>query len=169
MSVDVENRLRILLATAPQNRRRIETLEISHSAMSQTFYLWSEPYEGEVTTEDGVRTMRSVGFHIEMAGSEGNMDQVNSIVLDITDKTDEFKNELALIPQQTNELVRVVIREYLSDDLTEIESGPAVLQVELVSRRRGAAMITAVSPRYNVTRTGEVYAARRIPMLRAFL
>jgi len=61
-----------------------------------------------------------------------------------------------------------VYREYLSDDL----QGPqavAVLQIESITYMLGAAGISAVSPRLNITRTGELYVPRDIPMLRGFL
>ncbi|MNY71298.1 hypothetical protein D3C86_2096100 [compost metagenome] len=59
-------------------------------------------------------------------------------------------------------------REYLSDDLANAQT-TAVLQVESVAYKIGAATLSAVSPRFNVTRTGETYTPRDIPMLRSFL
>ena len=53
MSLDLEARLRAVLASAPQTVHPVQTLEISHSAMSQTYHLWREPYAG-TTTVGGV-------------------------------------------------------------------------------------------------------------------
>lgn len=168
MSLDLEQRLRVFFASAPQTIRHIETLEISHSAMSQTFYLWREPYVGEITTEDGVRTVQPLNFEAKLAGTEKHLDQIYEIRLDTTDIEDEFRREMDGIPLETTERVRVVFRVYLSDDLTDMQAR-AVLQVETVSYALGAATITAVSPRLNVQRTGEVYSPRDVPMLRGFL
>lgn len=167
MSVDLEQRLRVFFASAPQTIREIETLEISHSAMP-TFFLWREPYEGQITTEDGVHVVQPVNFQIKKAGTEENLDQVYEIRVDTTEIADTFRAALASIPLQTTERIRCVFREYLSDDLTDVLAR-AVLQVESVSYVIGAASIRVVSPRYNIARTGELYAPRDIPMLRAFL
>lgn len=169
MSLDIEARLRRWLASAPQTYRRIETLQISHSAMSKTYYLWREPYAGEITTEAGVRTVEPVNFEIKLAGTEANLDQNFEIRLDTTDIEDEFREQIDRIPVDTQERIRCVYREYLSDDLTTIVAGPAVLQVETVSWQVGAASISAVSPRLSMTRTGELYSPRDVPCLRGFL
>jgi hypothetical protein len=68
----------------------------------------------------------------------------------------------------TTEKIRVVYREFLSDDLTAAQA-TAVLQAESISYSIGAAHISAVSPRLNMSRTGELYAPKEIPMLRGFL
>lgn len=169
MSLDIETRLRVLLASAPPALRRVPTLELSHSAMSQTWYLWREPYEGTITTEDGARTVQPVNLSIELAGDEGHLDQSYDIRLDTTEVNDTFRAEMDGIPIDTLERIRCVYREYLSDDLATVVAGPAVLQVESIAYRRGVAAISAVSPRLNITRTGEAYTARDVPMLRGFL
>jgi hypothetical protein len=168
MSLDLETRLREFLASVPQNIHAIQTVEISHSAMTQTYYLWREPYEGEITTEDGLRTVQPLNLSIKLAGAEGHLDQNFEIAFDTTDIEDELREQLDLIPIDTLENIRCVYREYLSDDL-ETVLARAVLQVESISYQLGAAVISAVSPKYNLTRTGELYAPRDVPMLRSFL
>lgn len=168
MSVDLEQDLREFFASAPQTKHRIEVVEISHPAMTQTYCLWREPFEGSITTEDGVRAVRSMNFEIERAGSERHLDQVYKVKLDTTDEADEFHGQLDRIPLETEERIRIVLREYLSDDLADMQTR-AVLQAESISHAVGAAVIMAASPRFNVTRTGEIYAPRDVPMLRNFL
>lgn len=168
MSVELEQRLRMVLASAPRTIYPIQTLEISHAAMSKTYYLWREPYEGEITTEDGVRTVLPLNLMIKLAGDEGHLDQRFDITLDTTDVDDEFRQEMDRIPVDTLEKIRCVYREYLSDDLTEAMAS-YVLEVESISYQIGAASIVAVAPKYNVTRTGELYVPRDVPMLRSFL
>lgn len=168
MSLDIEQRLREFFASAPQRIHRIETLEISHSSMTKTYYLWREPYAGEITTEDGVRTVQPLNFQAKIAGSEGHLDQVFEIPLDTTDVENDFRTEMERVPLDTTERVRLVYREYLSDDLTDVLTR-AVLQVESVVYSLGAAKITAVSPRLNINSTGERYTPRDAPMLRGFL
>jgi len=168
MSLDLETRLRTFLASAPQNVWPIQTLQISHSAMSQTFYLWREPYVGTAYADGQPLTMAPCNMEIKLAGSPGHLDQTFDIRLDLVDAMDTFREQLDRIPIATREFIRIVYREYLSDDLTEPQA-TAVLQAEGVTWAKGAASISAVSPRLNITRTGELYSPRAVPMLRGFL
>lgn len=168
MSLDLQARLKVFLASAPRNIHVIQTLEISHSAMTDHYYLWREPYEGTITTEDGPQTVQPVNMEITLAGTPANLDQNFQIKLDTTQIGDEFREQLDLIPVATQEKIRCVYREYLSDDLATIMAS-AVLQVESIAYTLGVAAMSAVSPRWNVTRTGELYVPRDIPMLRGFL
>jgi len=171
MSVDISTRLRRFLASAPQAVWPIQTLEISHSAMSRVFYLWREPYPGEVMTEQGARvTMMPCNIETTLAGSQGHLDQKFDIRLGLIEvaEQDQFQEAMDRVPLATREKIRVVYREYLSDDLNAPQA-VAVLQAESISYMLGAASISAVSPRLNVTRTGELYAPKEIPMLRGFI
>lgn len=168
MSLDLEARLRTFLASAPQTIHPVQTLEISHSAMSRTFHLWREPYAG-ITMVGGVaRTMEPCNVQIKLAGSPGHLDQRFDIRIDTTDIEDEFREQLDRIPLATTEKIILTYREFLSDDLAAPQA-TARLQAESISYMKGAAAISAVSPRYNITRTGELYTPRDIPMLRGFL
>jgi len=164
MSLDLEARLRTFLASAPQTIHPIQTLQISHSAMSQAWHLWREPYSGTA----GGHAMMPCNIEIKLAGSPGHLDQKFDIRLGLVDIEDVFRAEMDLIPIDTMEKIAVVYREYLSDDLIHSQA-TATLQVESISYVKGAATLSAVSPRYNITRTGEIYTPRDIPMLRGFL
>ena len=164
MSLDLETALRTFLASAPQTVHAIQTLQTSHSAMSQAWHLWREPYVGVA----GGYTMQPCNIEIKLAGSAGHLDQKFDIRLGLVDIEDAFRAELDLIPVTTQEKIAVVYREYLSNDLVNAQA-TATLQVESVSYVKGAATISAVSPRLNITRTGELYAPKDIPMLRGFL
>ncbi len=164
MSLDLESALRVFLASAPQTVHAIQTLQISHSAMSQAWHLWREPYVGVA----GGNTMQPCNIEIKLAGSAGHLDQKFDIRLGLVDIEDAFRAELDLIPVTTQEKIAVVYREYLSNDLVNAQA-TATLQVESISYVKGAATISAVSPRLNITRTGELYAPKDIPMLRGFL
>ena len=164
MSLDLETALRTFLASAPQTVHAIQTLQISHSAMSQVWHLWREPYAGTA----GGFTMLPANIEIKLAGSAGHLDQKFDIRLGLVDIEDTFRAELDRIPVNTLEKIAVVYREYLSNDLVNAQA-TATLQVESVSYVKGAANLSAVSPRLNITRTGELYAPKDIPMLRGFL
>ncbi len=164
MSLDLENDLKVFLASAPQTLRPIQTLEISHSNMAQTFHLWREPYAGTA----GGNTMQPCNLEIKLAGSPGHLDQKFEIRLCTVDIEDTFRDQLDLVPIDTQEKVQIIYREYLSDDLSTPQAS-ATLQAESISYQIGAASISAVSPRLNITRTGELYTPKDVPMLRGFL
>lgn len=168
MSLDLEARLRVFLASAPPRLRAIQTLEFAHPAMP-TYRIWREPYPGQITTaEAGLVDVVPLAFEIALAGSEGHLDQVFSIKLDTTDADDQFRQALDAIALGNAEPVAVIYREYLSDDLSEPQAQTR-LQAESVSYVKGAATISAVSPRLNTRRTGEIYSPKVVPMLRGFL
>jgi hypothetical protein len=168
MSLDLESRLKTFLASAPQTIHPIQTLEISHSAMSRSFHLWREPYKGTTYASGVAMAMEPCNVEIKLAGSEGHLDQVFAIRISTVDDADTLRNELDRIPIATLEKIRVIYREYLSDDLTEAQA-TAVLQAESISYSIGAANISAVSPRLNVNRCGETYDLKSVPTLRGFL
>lgn len=122
-----------------------------------------------ITLESGIVVApESANFSAELAGTPAHLDQEFHFTLSTVDIEDQFRNELDRIPIDTQEKIALVYREYLSDDLT-YPNVVASLQVESLSYQRGAATISAVSPRLNITRTGELYTPRDIPMLRGFL
>lgn len=168
MSLDLESRLRVFLASAPQNVHPVQTIEISHSAMTKVWHLWREPYVGTTYVDGVARTMEPCNIEIKLAGSAGHLDQKFDIRLGLVDAMDLFREQIDLIPIDTTEKATLIYREFLSDDLTQPQAS-ARLQVENVSWAKGVANISAVSPRLNITRTGELYAPKEIPMLRGFL
>lgn len=168
MSLDLDARLRTFLASAPQTVHPVQTLEISHSAMSRTFHLWREPYAGTTSVGGVARAMEPCNIEIKLAGSQGHLDQKFDIRLGLVDIEDVFREQLDRIPVTTAEKIVVIYREFLSDDLAAPQA-TVRLQAESISYAKGAASISAVSPRFNITRTGELYAPRDVPMLRGFL
>jgi len=168
MSLDLEARLRTFLASAPQTIHPVQTLEISHSAMSQVFHLWREPYAGTTSVGGVARSMQPCNIEIKLAGSQGHLDQKFDIRLGLVDIEDVFREQLDRIPVTTAEKIVVIYREYLSDDLAAPQA-TVRLQAESINYVKGAASISAVSPRINITRTGELYTQRDVPMLRGFL
>lgn len=169
MSVDIEQQLREFLASAPQNKYMIEVVSIAHSDLTQTYHLWREPIAGTVTDEDDNElSVIPTNIAIKLAGSADNLDQQFNITIDTADAENILRTELDLIPLDTSEKIAITYRAYLSDDLTEPQA-VQLLQAESISYVRGAATISAIAPKFNVTRTGELYTFKRFPMLRGFL
>ncbi len=169
MSFDLEQRLRVFLASAPQRVYPQQVIEIGHSAMTRTRWFWRETVPGFVLSGAGATLpVEPLNMQIVTPGGEGNLDQVLEIRLATTDITDEFRTELDRIPVDTTEKIRIVYREYLSDD-NESPLVETTLYAESVSYQKGVATIQAVSPRLSMLRTGELYSSRDIPMMRGFI
>ena len=168
MSLDLAARLRVFLASAPQTVHAVQTIEISHSAMTQAWCLWREPYAGTTYADGVAKAMIACNIDIKLASSQGNLDQKFSISISTVDPANTLRNQLDRIPVATAEKIQIVYREYLSDDLTAPQA-TAVLQGESISYTRGAATFLAVSPRFSMLRTGAVYSPRDFEMLRGFL
>ncbi len=169
MSFDLEHRLRVFLASAPQKPHIWQVVEFSHSALTATRWFWRETIPGFVrSSDDRVLPVEPLNMQIVTPGGEGDLDQVLEIRIDTTDVSDEFRRELRRIPLDTTEKIAIVYREYLSDDPDSplVES---ILYAESVSYQKGAATVQAVSPRLSMLRTGELYTVRDIPMKRGFL
>lgn len=168
MALDLEARLRVFFASAPQTIHAVGVIKIAHSAMSRTRCLWREPYAGEVVDENAdSREVEPANLAWELAGSPSNLDQVYRIGISTVDIENEFRSELDAIPLDTTERIALTYLEYLSDDL-EAPQAVARLQVESIAYVRGKALLTATSPRFNVLRTGALYSPRDFPMLRGF-
>lgn len=169
MSIDLEQQLKEFLASAPQSKHIVQVVEISHSAMTKTYYLWREPYTGSVTLDDSsIVTVDPVNIDITLPDTNQTLDQDFSFNIDTVNINDEFRDELDLIPLDTTEKIIIIYREYLSDNLLEPQA-TVKLQTESIGYNKGVATLSAVSPRLNITRTGALYTYKRFPMLRGFL
>lgn len=167
--ISLEQRLKVFFASAPQNIYSIQVLEISHSMMPKTYYLWREPRFGQVRINGTTYVdVQPLNIEVKVAGTSNNLDQKFEIRIDTTDIENEFRDALDAIPVDTTEKIKVVYREYLSDDLTT-EQAVANLQAESVTYMIGTASISAVSTRLNINRTGELYSTKEVPMMRGFL
>jgi hypothetical protein len=168
MALDTATALRIQMASAPQATREITVFSFAHSLMTRTWHVWREPYVGEVTLEtEAVVEVLPVNVVAELAGTPANLDRVYRIAMGTVDIEDEFRREMDLIPYDDDERVQVDLRLYLSDDLADVQAH-ARLQLESCIYQRGNAGLIAASPRLNLTRTGEIYSVREVPMLRGF-
>ena len=171
--IDLEQKLRVFLASSPSRIRRVETLQLYHPNFTKTFHLWKEPYLGTTKyyNESDVLTtanMQPLNFKVSKGGSQANLDQKMTITIDVVDVEDEFREQMNRIPLSSEVPVYIWFREYLSDDLNNPQSEFKV-QVESVTYSLGVATLQTVVPRLNTTRTGITYNTRDVPMLRGFL
>lgn len=167
--ISLEEKLKIFFASAPQNIHSIQVLEISHSMMPKTYYVWREPRVDQIKINGStIVTVTPLNIEIKLAGTFNNLDQKFEISIDTVDIENEFRDALDSIPIDTLEKIKIVYREYLSNDLNT-EQAKATLQAESITYAIGSANISAVSTRLNINRTGELYSTKDVPMLRGFL
>ncbi|ETF00933.1 hypothetical protein W822_19980 [Advenella kashmirensis W13003] len=167
MALDIDDRMKRYWASNPPDEYPIYTLAIAHSDLSKVFRFWNQPGVGWLDVEGTLMEHRSVNFQIEQNGTNSNLDQLFRIAVDVVDSQDELREELDSIPLTTKERIVIVYRSFLYPVL-DAPTGLARLQAESLTYVKGAANVNAVSPRYNLLRTGEVYSPREIPMLRGF-
>jgi hypothetical protein len=164
-----EERMRIFWASSPQNVRAIPTFQFSHALLSSTKYYWTEPYIGAVTLDTAeVVDMNPANIVVKLADSENTLEQNYTFTVDLTDSQDILRTELDNIPVNTLEKLILTYREYLSDTLTVVQAQVTLLVVGIDYNQNGA-QFRCVTPRGNLTLTGENYTPFEIPMLRGFL
>lgn len=167
--LDLEEKLKRFFASAPQNIHPVQVIEIRHSQMPKVYYLWKEPYVGTIKINGTTNvSVQPLNLEVKLSGTGNNLDQKFEIRISTVDIENEFRNALDSIDINTTEKIKIVYREYLSDNLNE-EQAVANLEAESISYVIGGASISAVSTRLNINRTGELYSTKAVPMLRGFL
>ena len=160
--------LRVYLASAPQRKHKIVTIQIYHPNMTKTYYTCNEPYPITAMANGEMREHEVTGYLLELASSDGTLDQNYTLSFDMVDRENEFREQLALIPLPTKTMVEFTIREFLSDRLDDPLS-EVVVRAATISYTRGAASFALESPRITRTSTGRVYTPRDISSMRGFL
>lgn len=162
--------LRKLLLNRPRGKALIETIELSHSLFSKTYYLVRNYAPGGTVSaklETGVTvTYEYVPATIKWASSTTNMDQSHKIT--IQDCNQIIQAEEARIPYDNTERIQCKLRTYISDDLTTVADGPYELEIYDISYDKKGATFTAKPPNTNETGSGERYTIDRFPCLRGF-
>jgi hypothetical protein len=146
---------------------QLETLEISHSAFSQTYYLIRNATQGITATDedDNERFFEYCPMTLDAPEPKDDLDQILTVTLgdlgSIVAK--EIKNVLAA--NAANEFPVCKYRTFRSDNLDAPLFGPLVLEIRKVPMKQGGASFQAKAPSLNTTRTGERYSIERFPML----
>jgi len=150
---------------------RLETLEISHSAFTQTYYVVRNATQGLTAT---LETSDEVDFEyypmkITPLGSKDDLDQ--SISVTFGDLGEIIPTEIDAVASDMGFLEKPIVkyRAYRSDDLTEPLLGPIVLEIGTFSFTKQGCSFEAKAPSLNVNRTGELYKIDRFPMLKGLI
>jgi hypothetical protein len=149
----------------PAGEYQIDTLEITHPLMSQSYYLTREP-EGITATLETAAEVEFIGMQIDLQLNSTKDDLDQNFQFTLPDLENILDDELDRIPLNNQDPIQVVYRSYISTDLTE----PAEiyrLEVLDVSQAKGAFTLTCGVSQLNWRQTGEIYSYDRFPMLRA--
>lgn len=157
--------LRLMLVQYPSGEYSIDTLEISHPLISQTYYLTREPEGITATLEDtSIVNFDGTQIQLEMNSTKDDLDQ--NFQFTFPDLDNVLDDELSLIPYDNETPITIIYRSYISSDL----SYPAIkyeLEVLDVSQKKGAFTITCGVSQLNWRQTGITYNYDDFPMLRA--
>lgn len=150
---------------------RLDTLEISHQNMSQTYRMVRNNRDGiQATIEDGsTQTFQWYPFRLKDSAIKNSLDYELQIILG--DLGEIMPMEIERIRAANNMVTppTVIYRAYASDDLTEIMVGPLTLQMQNPSTERRGTSFSAKPLNANDTSTGLLYTFSRFPMLRGTL
>lgn len=156
----IEDDLRQILTTYPKGVYVIDTLTISHSDISKTYYLTLEP-EGIVI--DGI-FYEPANFDVSLNTEKSDLDEIYTFT--ISDPENKLDDELDLIPLNTNENISIVYKAFNSDDLSE-PSRVENTEVISVSQEKGRFSAVCGYRRLNDRRTGVEQDYDLFPMLKA--
>lgn len=156
---------------APSSVVELETLEISHPAMTKVYRIVRNARDGITAT---LETEVEVDFEfyplrIRPTGSTDDLDQ--AIQVDLGDLGEIIPEELDAIAEAGLMGVKptVLYRTYRSDDLSAPMLGPLTLEVTSIVSNADGSAFEARAPALNVNRTGELYRLARFETLRGFM
>lgn len=149
----------------------IETLEISHSAFSQSYLRNRNVRDGvDVLLENG-QPASFAYYPMNITEMSDQADLDTGLRIDFGDLGEVLPRELSRVraADATSEKVKIVYRTYRSDDLTAPLVGPLRLQATTFSFRREGASFEASAPYVNKNKTGQTYNLTRFFTVRGFL
>lgn len=150
---------------------RIETLEIAHPAMSQTYWIVRNIKAGFTANLETTasQTFSYYPVRITRRNQSEDLDQGYSITFGDIGKT--LSKELDAIQIAGGFDVKPVVkyRAWRSDYLTAPLYGPIIVEIKQVTTGREGCTFEALAPGLNGSKTGELYRLDRFPMLRGVL
>lgn len=155
------------------NIKRYETLEISHSSFSKTYWVCRNcSLDGiTATLEDGTTAASFVYYpmDIKRSGEQNNLDQ--SLTVSFGDLGEILPQEIDNVVNADNSLEypAVIYRVWRSDDLSSPLEGPEVYRIETINFKKDSSTFDIVAPRLNLYGSGIIYNNADIPMLQGFV
>lgn len=148
-----------------------QTVEITHSAFTQDYYLVRNNSNGITATDENSisKFFQYCPLRLVLGGQKTTTE--NFIELELGDLGEIISAEIENIKAlgDFTEYPQFTYRSFRSDDLTQPLEGPITLLLSDVALSEEGAKIKARSINLNTNRTGENYTLERFPMLRALL
>lgn len=146
---------------------KLECLEISHSAFTQTYRLVRNAVHGiTVTHEDESEHEYSyMPMRVEPSGPRDDLDHFLQITMGDLGEVVPMELDRVRAQDKRAEFPLVLYRTYRSDNLATPMDGPIVLEVRRFTMNREGCTFEAKAPSLNVSGTGEKYSIARFPML----
>lgn len=149
----------------------LDTLEITHSAFTQPYYIVRNAVDGVTVTLENSTQQAFEYYPLKVTGLGNREDLDFGLKIDLGDLGEVLPKELDSVAQADayDEKPMVTYRTYRSDDLTSPLLGPLALEVTSFNFTREGSTFEAKAPSLNVNKTGEDYSFNRFPMLVGFL
>lgn len=153
---------------------RLETIEIAHADMSQSYYIqYQDPAGFSAAIDDAspptMATFEYFPMRIVALKSEASLEQV--VRVEWGDLGDVLPTEIDAIVSAGGIATKPTLkyREFLASDLTAPIKGPITLQIHSISRNSEGASFEARPSSTNRSRTGEIQTIDRFPGLLGFV
>lgn len=147
----------------------LETLEVSHSSWSASYYLVRNDVKGRtLVTESGSRNFIFVPFSVTQSGDEGDLQK--TLTVDIGDLGEIIPEEL--VRMETDDSLAIspsLIYRGFSSLTGEQVYGPLKLEVTGAVFIKTGVRFRAEAKSANSSRTGEPFTVERHPTIRSFL
>lgn len=152
-----------LLNSQPENEQLYETLIISHSLFSQTYYLVfdSVPFTANLISGEEV-TFLPANIKSSNASNNNDLDQIASFTIE--DLENVLDNELDRIPLGNDESPIASYSIYTSESSNPADHVEYI--VNSVPQKAGVFTLSCGAPSLNSDQTGEVFDYDRFPPLR---
>ena len=158
-------KLRRVFASAPAEEVIIETLQLSHSRFSKTWYLSSNVSAFDAKLESGVDAhFQPLPFTVKLPASDAQGGQLLDI--SIANAGQEMVDEIEAAATEPHERIEVIYRVYLQSDKTMPQNLPLKLSLDAVAMTDEAIRATAGrSDVLNFKFPSTVYTSDKFPGL----
>ncbi len=159
---------KLKLASNPEGEIDYQTVEITHSLLSQRYLIvvGNEPLTATLETGEVV-TFEPSPMEVKNAANNNDMDQQASFTL--PDVGNQLDDEMSRIPYGNSEWPVFTFRSYISTDLSYPCKGPITYDLQNLSQSKGVFTADVGVPRLNQRSTGILMTPQNIPILRGVL
>lgn len=148
MSLEATSLLKQSWVSAPVNNDIWQTIELSHSRFTKTWY-FTDAAEGFTgTLEDGVTQIAFEAMPFLLRLPSSTSEGLPEIAVTLSNAGQEMVEELAKANAAPRERIGCVVRVYLSNDLTTVQNIPLRLGISQINMNDEA--ITGIATRSDV-------------------